>query len=47
MDKCLKIDNLSRLNQEEIENLMTNHEIESVIKQTFNIQMSKNRWLHR
>ena len=50
MKKFIDMYNLSRLNQEEIENmnrLITRNETESVILKTPNKQKSRTRWFHR
>ena len=50
MDEFLEKYNLSKLNQEEIENLnrpITSTEIETVIKKSSNRQKPRTRWLHR
>jgi len=50
MDKLLEKCSLSKLNQEEIENLnmpITSMEIEIVIKKSYNKQKLRTRWLHR
>ena len=51
MEKFPEIHNLSRLTQEEIENMnrtITRHEIESIIKKKKKTQQeSRARWLHR
>ena len=50
MDRFLEMQNLPRLNQEEIENMnrpITSTEIETVTKKSSNKQKPRNRWLHR
>ena len=50
MDKFLEMYNLSRLNQEEIDNLnipITSSEIEFIIKKSPCKQKPRTRWLHR
>ena len=50
MDIFLEKYNLSKLNQEEIENLnrsITSTEIKMIIKKPYNKQKSRTRWLHR